>query len=130
MYNIVRYIIGAVVFVVLIIIIFRSKIKHKIRGSLLAFCIAYILQALSIYLPVENFIIPFDSPEEVCDYMSGPVFSEEYFVVEGKENALAVFTEGTVSNVLKLSRSEQDWNIGLMFGIETFGSMDSLYSCI
>lgn len=113
MYNLIRFMIGCVLIVVLLIIVNRSRATHK--RLLRVFCILFpiVLMGISARFPVENLFITFHSPESAYAYynLGKP---DIQLVVEGEQSAMIVDNKNGIFSESYTKKSENGWKIGFV----------------
>lgn len=94
------------------IAIYKSKAIHKRLLYIVFICISAVLFTASTFLPLENFFITFNSPEEVYKYYNFGKTDIE-LVIEGNNCDFVVDRKNDADNYLIVPKTADGWKIGV-----------------
>lgn len=116
MFTIIRLIIGCLLFACSIPIIIKSKATKKTNQYIISAAVVITLTVASMFLPIENLFVTFDSPRSSYGYTKSGE-KDIVLVVEGQNSDLVVGEENNADIYLIIPKIEDGWKIGL--GINT-----------
>lgn len=110
MFGIIRIIFWSIAFLICFLIIRKSAIINKRRWYFKSAIIAFVLYTLSGFVPVENALITFSSPEAAFNYTNS---DDVILVVEGQESALVIGDAGKKNSFDIIPKSGTGWKLSL-----------------
>ena len=111
MFGFVRLILGCVVLASVFGMIHKNPLR-RISQYFIAVIFVFALVFVSVFLPVENLILTFETPESAYQYVSfGP--ADVKLVVNGKHSDLVVGYKNGADELLIIPRNEQGYKVGI-----------------
>ena len=116
MYNLVRMIIGGIIFACSMIAVKKSKVPNKRALRLVFTILSVVLTGLLGFFPFENLFVTFDSPKTAYNYYHTSEKSIIDIIVEGDACDFVVGGEkGTVTQTyLIIPKTEDGWKVGIV----------------
>lgn len=114
LYGIIRYVLGAVIFIIAFFLIKKSNILKKNLLYAVSFIVISVLVTLLYFVPVENLFMNFSSPEKAFNYISS---CEIQHIVYGSETDLVIAGKGATDTYKILPKTDKGWK--LSNGLET-----------
>ncbi len=116
MYNLVRLIIGCIIFACSMIAVKKSKAVNKRVLRLVFAILSVVLTGLLGFFPFENLFVTFDSPETAYNYYHTSEKSNIDLIVEGDTCDFVVGGEkGTVTQTyLIIPKTANGWKVGIV----------------
>ena len=105
MFTIIRNAIAVFSIIIAILIVVHTGAKKKKWVYVIIFCGAGLLYYLTCYLPIENVVAPFSSPEEAFHYRLP--YEEALGVSEGKDSAIVMGEYNTMA----VKRLRNGWGL-------------------
>lgn len=107
---IIRLAFWSIAFIISILLIKKTQVRHKHRWSIIAFIIAVIMTTIFALLPIENAFITFSSPESAYNYNhSGNV----KLVVDGEKTDFVVGAKEDRYIYAIVPKSNSRWKMGM-----------------
>lgn len=114
LFVLIRLAFWSIAFIISLLLIRKSQVRHKYRWSIVAFIVAVIMTTIFAFIPIENAFITFSSPESAYNYNhSGNV----KLIVEGEKTDFVVGAKGDVYIYAIVPKSNNRWKIGI--GLDT-----------
>ena len=114
LFVLIRLAFWSIAFIISLLLIRKSQVRHKYRWSIVAFIVAVIMTTIFAFIPIENAFITFSSPESSYNYNhSGNV----KLIVEGEKTDFVVGAKGDVYIYAIVPKSNNRWKIGI--GLDT-----------
>lgn len=88
MYSLIRILLFLAVFLILIVLISKSRYRSNRKTYILSAVICFILCSLLHGLPIENYIYSFGSAEDVFSYTN---WEKIQYIVDGEDSCLVVY---------------------------------------
>ena len=111
MYTVLRIIIGCVFLLIPLVLLKVFKVLRRNRTFVLLLILSFIIMTASIFVPFENLILTFNTPEEVYRYYSFK--PNNVLVLEGSNSALVIDRQENKDSYYMVPRVGQGWKIGL-----------------
>lgn len=114
LFVLIRLAFWSIAFIISLLLIRKSQVRHKYRWSIVAFIVAVIMTTIFAFIPIENAFITFSSPESAYNYNhSGNV----KLIVEGEKTDFVVGAKSDVYIYAIVPKSNNRWKIGI--GLDT-----------
>lgn len=114
LFVLIRLAFWSIAFIISLLLIRKSQVRHKYRWSIVAFIVAVIMTTIFAFIPIEKAFITFSSPESAYNYNhSGNV----KLIVEGEKTDFVVGAKGDVYIYAIVPKSNNRWKIGI--GLDT-----------
>ena len=111
MYTVLRMILGCVFLLIPLVFLKIFKVMKKNRTFILLFILSIIIMTASTFIPFENSILTFNTPDEVYRYYSFK--SNNVLIVEGSNSALVIDWQNNKDSYYMVPKVSQGWKIGL-----------------
>ena len=111
MFMAIRLIIGGLCWGVAAYSIARHCLKNKHIKLIIASAFTVICVAIFSFIPIENFVYTFPSPETAFRYYTG--IQNVDIIVEGTQSCLVVGARNNSHTLLIIPKGEDGWKIGL-----------------
>ena len=123
MYDVLRLLIGVIIFLLSIFIIRRIDFKKKTLLTRVALLLAIVICLLLNFVPFENVFVTFDSPEDAYGYYKGWL-QEIELLVEGRNSDFVITDK---SEILIIPKTKEGWKLGIGSDIKwvMWGSSES-----
>lgn len=118
MYGFIRILIGAILFSVSMLIIKKAKSKKNQIKMVAAALSIFIAVGLS-YLPFENLLYTFKSPEAAFNYQN---FSKASLVITGETTDLVIGKNHGAQSATILQKTDNGWKLGRLKQIKNIKS--------
>ena len=118
MYNLVRLIIGCIIFACSMIAVKKSKAVNKRALRLVFAILSVVLTGLLGFFPFENLFVTFDSPKAAYNYYYTFEKSNIDLIVEGDTCDFVVERKNATEKHLIVPKTADGWKVGLSTDIK------------
>ena len=108
-----------IVFMIVALVAVILTTKHRKRTRIILLIISTVAIVVLEFLPIENFIYSFKSPEAVAHYCS--IGNDSDFTIYGNDSALVKSVDnGNNEKITLAEKSNNGWKIGKNYDVEMF----------
>ena len=111
MYTALRMIIGCAFLLIPLVLLRVLKILRRNRTFVVLLILSILIMTASIFVPFENLIMTFNTPEEVYRYYS--LKTNNISIIEGNDSALVIDRQNNKDSYYMVPRVSQGWKIGI-----------------
>lgn len=116
LYGITRLTFWALIFLVSIYLIKKSKVINKRPIYFISFVLAIVLFSISYLIPFENAFLTFSSPETAFKYTDSEIINQ---VIDGEKSNLIIAEKKEIYVYKIIPKSEHGWKLGVGLDAKT-----------